>query len=132
MPAAQWYWYVMIGDAAGNPLIDPITRRPKLIVMPDAKFADGTAAMEHVRGHYRNVCPIRAWQTDQPPDARATHRIPERWFELGTNRMHREIELGLRPYSEFLEPPLEPRKPRIIVPMRGATFTPIRKPYCPK
>jgi hypothetical protein len=99
MPA----WFVVIGDKQGNPLIAPSGREQKLW-FPEASFQSEADATAHVTKHFRNVTPLRAYQSDEQPGI--VHSIPAKWYEFGTNRLKAEIDAGLRPPTEFLQPPL--------------------------
>jgi hypothetical protein len=96
-------WYVQIGDKNGNEMIAP-SGKPQCLWFPVAKFTCEADAFAYVRKHFTGITPLKAYQSDEE---RMVRPVPSQWYLYGTNRMKLEIEAGLRPHSDYLQPPID-------------------------
>lgn len=118
------WWYVLIGDAAGNPIMKASGNGEQTYVLQYAAFRYPEEVIEHVRHNYCRTVdpknftqPLRAWASNEDPGI--LRPIPAKYVMYGTNRMHAEIEAGLREPTDFLLPPVEFDSVPPIVPSRG-------------
>lgn len=97
-------WYVVIGDKNGSALVAPSGKEQRLW-FPQADFQSESDAFAHVRLYFHAVTPLRAYQSDEQPGI--VLPTPAAWYEFGTNRLRAEIEAGLRPDTDTIQPPID-------------------------
>ncbi len=126
------WWYVLMGDAAGNPLMKKSGKGEQTYVLQYAAFKDPEEVMAHVREHYCRTVdpkfftkPLKAWASNDDPGILTP--IPMQYVLFGTSRMHAEIEAGLRPPSDVLLPPIEFDSDPTARPIREHGLSPTRR-----
>lgn len=87
---------------------------------------------DELRRNYHNLdlTDLKCEQNDSPP--LIVRPVPPAWFGFDTTRMKAEIDAGLRPYTDTLEPPLdgvdvEPLIDRMLSPLSQSKKQPLSR-----
>lgn len=126
------YWIILMGDGRGNEIIMP-SGRPLRYVLKYGAFKDPEEVRQHVIAHYcrggidpeNAIQPLKIWASKEDPGPRTM--VPANYTQFGTDRQRAETDAGLRPHSDFLQPPIQFQEKPLIIPIRGSGLTPFRR-----